>query len=491
MICSDNGQKAPANAWARPLQQASTTTTTKPPPGMAPLSNTTAPAIDSASASINRERFLHLNLTLVGQKVTLTQTDGTVLEGVLHTFTPFTGLSAEQSNKYVLKATKVVKSGSNTPSFEAGATVVLSASQVLSMKSRSVNLTRQSSNVSTGSGAVGKGVMTDTEISKGRAAGNRELVSAGSAWTSGGKNSRAEALAGGLDDKKKAAAGQLGGSIGQWDQFKANQELFNVNATYDENLYTTELDKSQIDKKKIAEAERLAREIEGTTSSNLHIAEERGHVVETDYDEEDRYSGVLTKDGKNRHEVDGPKPTAAVQPPKMNFAAAAAKAVPAKKASPPGLVGKAAEAETKDNNTAAAPDSKAEDTKEKPKESDADASKPDESAKSDEANEKKEEKVETDTKKEETSDAPKEKPKSKLNANAKSFTFNPSAKSFTPSFSAPPAQPDPSQQQQMDPNAHMMHGHPMQAPPYMPNGQPGKDIEESRRKHSCSIHFEL
>ena len=83
------------------------------------------------------------------------------------------------------------------------------------------------------------------------------------------------------------------------------------------------------------------------------------------------------------------------------------------------------------------------------------------------------------TKKEETKDgeSAKEKPKSKLNANAKTFTFNPSAKSFTPgggsNFAPPAAQP-----QHVDPNAQM-HAPPMQPPHYMhpgPMGQPGKPL---------------
>ena len=60
----------------------------------------------------------------------------------------------------------------------------------------------------------------------------------------------------------------------------------------------------------------------------------------------------------------------------------------------------------------------------------------------------------------------KEKPKSKLNANAKSFTFNPSAKSFTPSFGGNFSAPAAPQQPRY-----------MQPTPYMgPMGQPGELI---------------
>jgi hypothetical protein len=538
---TSNGKAPAANAWARPLQAKS-----GPPPGMGPPSSATKAPLSNGASTILRERFLHLNLALVGQKITVTQTNGAVLEGILHTFTPFTGLSPEQKNKYILKATKTVKpapDGATTTTtasttFTEGATVILPADKVLYLQAKNINLTRPAA--SNGADVVGAmksaALVTDIEISRGRAGGNRDLVAAGSAWTtSAGGKTRAEGLAGALDDKRKGFGtannnpSGLSGSIGQWDQFKANQELFNVNASYDENLYTTELDKSQIDARKIAEAERIATEIENTTSSNLHVAEERGHAVETDYDEEDRYSGVLTKDGKNRHEaavfskdskLDRPKPgeksaTAAV-PKKMNYAAAAAKADAAKKAGPPGFTQKGAataktpESKPADNKAAkatpndkketeAVEESKAENPKEVPKAPEAkaaDNSKPADSATSEKAEkkaeddnffeddasktEKKEEKAE-ETKKETGEE--KAKTKLKLNPSAKAFTFNPGAKAFTPSFGGAASAAPPQQPPAPNPNAHMQMqpgGHPMQAPHYMqhgvPMGQPGKFV---------------
>lgn len=65
-------------------------------------------------------------------------------------------------------------------------------------------------------------------------------------------------------------------------------------STYSEEMYTTAIDRNAPGyKRREAEAARLAREIEGQTSSNAHVREERGHAVENDYgDEEDKYSGV-------------------------------------------------------------------------------------------------------------------------------------------------------------------------------------------------------
>lgn len=128
--------------------------------------------------------------------------------------------------------------------------------------------------------------------------------------------------------------GGLDGSIGDWDQFSANEKKFNVKASFDENLYTTKLDFSSINPYQRAEAERIAKEIESTSSTNMHVAEERNQAIATDYDEEDRYSGVLTKDLKARVFIRSPAAAApavvksekavAVEVGKvMNYAAAA------------------------------------------------------------------------------------------------------------------------------------------------------------------------
>lgn len=49
---------------------------------------------------------------------------------------------------------------------------------------------------------------------------------------------------------------------------------FQVKTTWDENLYTTKLDKSKAGIS-VAEAERIAAEIERQTTRNRHMAEER------------------------------------------------------------------------------------------------------------------------------------------------------------------------------------------------------------------------
>ncbi|MCJ1482479.1 hypothetical protein MMC06_002644 [Schaereria dolodes] len=86
----------------------------------------------------------------------------------------------------------------------------------------------------------------------------------------------------------------LESSSGAWDQFEANEQRFGLKSDYDENIYTTRIDKSDpLYTMREAEAARIAREIEGGTTTNSHVREERGiSQVDDGLDEEERYSGV-------------------------------------------------------------------------------------------------------------------------------------------------------------------------------------------------------
>lgn len=63
---------------------------------------------------------------------------------------------------------------------------------------------------------------------------------------------------------------------GSWDQFAANERKFGIKSTYDENIYTTAIDKSHPQyKERVAAAEKKAREIERSAAATAHVAEER------------------------------------------------------------------------------------------------------------------------------------------------------------------------------------------------------------------------
>lgn len=80
-----------------------------------------------------------------------------------------------------------------------------------------------------------------------------------------------------------------------WDQFEVNEKLFGVKSTFDEELYTTKLERGPQTRELEKEASRIAREIEGEDTEDLHLAEERGIDIHDkfDIDEETRFSSVF------------------------------------------------------------------------------------------------------------------------------------------------------------------------------------------------------
>lgn len=60
---------------------------------------------------------------------------------------------------------------------------------------------------------------------------------------------------------------------GGWDQFKVNQERFGVKSTFNEEMYTTPLDRGLWTRELEEKAREIAREIEGENTGDLHVAE--------------------------------------------------------------------------------------------------------------------------------------------------------------------------------------------------------------------------
>ncbi|KAJ2462444.1 poly(A)-binding protein binding protein, partial [Coemansia sp. RSA 2322] len=86
-----------------------------------------------------------------------------------------------------------------------------------------------------------------------------------------------------------------------WDQFATNEQLFGLTTDFDEEIYTTRLDRTRADyKSREREAIRIAHEIQNTPFLNSHVGEERQEVADDDdagMDEEDRYGAVLRPTG--------------------------------------------------------------------------------------------------------------------------------------------------------------------------------------------------
>ncbi|KAG6813919.1 hypothetical protein H0H92_005768 [Tricholoma furcatifolium] len=120
---------------------------------------------------------------------------------------------------------------------------------------------------------------TDTDISAKKGGGReRELLQ----WSADPEGPAA------LDDDTFATSGNT-----SWDQFAVNEKLFGLKTDFDENLYTTKLDRTAADfKERERNAQRIANEIMGAASSNPHIAEERNvnNLDDSGVNEEDKLS---------------------------------------------------------------------------------------------------------------------------------------------------------------------------------------------------------
>ena len=104
---------------------------------------------------------------------------------------------------------------------------------------------------------------TDSAISGSRNQGERTLQR----WVPDAP----EDVDGSLESNRTKSSGGAG-----WDQFAENERRFGLTTDYDENIYTTTIDKSHPQyKQRLAEAERKAREIERSSTNNSHVAEER------------------------------------------------------------------------------------------------------------------------------------------------------------------------------------------------------------------------
>ncbi|KAF9267767.1 hypothetical protein L218DRAFT_854692 [Marasmius fiardii PR-910] len=129
---------------------------------------------------------------------------------------------------------------------------------------------------------------TDTDISSKKLGGSeRELQ----AWQAPVDVPNAGAGGGLGDDVTFGPGSNINTS---WDQFAANEKLFNITTSFDEDLYTTKLDRNAADfKERERKAQKIANEIISATSSNPHIAEERNQADDSGINEEDKYGAVV------------------------------------------------------------------------------------------------------------------------------------------------------------------------------------------------------
>lgn len=87
----------------------------------------------------------------------------------------------------------------------------------------------------------------------------------------------------------------MSGNNKAWDQFETNERKFGLKTDYNENIYTTEINKNHPEyEKRMSYADKKMREIQATAAFNPHVAEERimDYVGGDNRDEEDKYVSI-------------------------------------------------------------------------------------------------------------------------------------------------------------------------------------------------------
>ena len=262
-------------------------------------------------------RLRFMAMVLVGHKVQVQVKSGVIYEGILHTMKSDTAkdfdvvlLMAEKKAQTTPTATGEKQDNAKAMSEVVERPVpklVIHSQDVVQMTAKSVRTDAAAVGVvSHGSREEDAGGFgTDASISRGKATGyGRQLQK----WTpdeedmsiSGNGGPQGGPVVGGAAAAAAAATAGVsfayqGDGAKNWDQFAAFERMTGAKTTYKEETYTTALNKNDPRMKALeAQAERIAREIEGQSSSNVHVAEERGHYIDdSGMDEEDKYSGVI------------------------------------------------------------------------------------------------------------------------------------------------------------------------------------------------------
>ncbi|CAH1422817.1 unnamed protein product [Lactuca virosa] len=231
----------------------------------------------------SRERLVYFTTCLIGHQVDVQVTDGSIYSGIFH------ATNADNDFGIILKMACVTNTGSSqgqknildSVNKAPSKTLIIPAKDFVQVVAKGVTVTRDGF---TNEVHLEKqqDIMTDSLISRSRHVDlERELEP----WVPDDDNIELPELDNTFDRHWNRG----------WDQFETNAALFGVKSTFNEELYTTKLDRGPQMRELEKQALRIAREIEGEDTQDLHLAEERGiHFHSSfDLDEETKYSSVF------------------------------------------------------------------------------------------------------------------------------------------------------------------------------------------------------
>ncbi|GKV00832.1 hypothetical protein SLEP1_g13452 [Rubroshorea leprosula] len=229
-----------------------------------------------------RDRLVYLATCLIGHPVEVHVRSGSIFTGIFH------ATDSEKDFGIILKMARLIKDGTlrgekAIAEFVSRAplkTLIIPAKDLVQVIAKDVAVTREGF-ASELRREKQQEIMTDSVISQSRHVEvGRELER----WVPDEDDPQNPELENIFDCPRNR----------NWDQFETNKLLFGIESTFNEELYTTKLEKGPQMREKEREAMRIAKEIEGEDTKDLHLAEERGlHLHDNlDIDEETRFSSV-------------------------------------------------------------------------------------------------------------------------------------------------------------------------------------------------------
>ena len=228
---------------------------------------------ESISEKIINQRYYSLIVNSLGEKIHIDLISGDSIEGLLYTIDPI-------NNEYLIINNPRRLSRTGVPLFLKESMLKIYFKEISSINYEINNNTQEGKNNNKKSQFV-----LDSQISKKNMNKTKEEKLVKYEIKEEDKNNKY--INQSLEDEENV----------DWDQFELNKKVYNVVSTYDENLYTTKLDKNKITEEEKIFADKMYNEIMNSNKDekNIHVLEDRGVVQQkdNDLDEEDKYSSVI------------------------------------------------------------------------------------------------------------------------------------------------------------------------------------------------------
>ncbi|XP_019058353.1 PREDICTED: polyadenylate-binding protein-interacting protein 3 isoform X2 [Tarenaya hassleriana] len=248
------------------------------------------PAVSGETACLedpSRDRLVYLATCMIGHPVEVQLKNGSLYSGIFH------AADVEKDFGIILKMACLIKEGtswaqksrSEFVSKPPSKTLIIPADELVQVVAQDLPITRDGSSNALQFEKPSE-LLTDSSISQSsRVEMGRELKP----WVPDEDFPECPELENVFDDPWNRS----------WDQFEVNETLFGVKSTFNEELYTTKLERGHRTRELEEQAIRIAREIEGESTRDIHIAEERGLPLNEkfDADEEAKYSSVRRVEG--------------------------------------------------------------------------------------------------------------------------------------------------------------------------------------------------